>query len=59
LKRQILLTPLPYLDTNRKFTLAISLANMVTRGDSDWNLVLAANLITIIPLLIASVGLKG
>jgi multiple sugar transport system permease protein len=67
-----LLGPLLYLDANRKFTLAIGLANMVTRGDTDWNMVMAANLITIIPLLlvyffaqerliggIASVGLKG
>ena len=67
-----LLGPLLYLDANEKFTLAIGLANMVTRGDTDWNLVMAANLITIIPLLlvyffaqekliggIASVGLKG
>jgi multiple sugar transport system permease protein len=67
-----LLGPLLYLDANRKFTLAIGLANMVTRGDTDWNMVMAANLITIVPLLlvyffaqekliggIASVGLKG
>jgi multiple sugar transport system permease protein len=67
-----LLGPLLYLDATKKFTLAIGLANMVTRGDTDWNMVMAANLITIIPLLIvyffaqekliggiASVGLKG
>lgn len=67
-----LLGPLIYLDSNNKFTLAIGLANMVTRSGTKWNLLMAANLITIIPLIviyffaqkkliggIASVGLKG
>ena len=67
-----LLGPLIYLDSNNKFTLAIGLANMVTRSGTKWNLLMAANLITIIPMVvvyffaqdkliggIASVGLKG
>jgi len=67
-----LLGPLIYLDNNNKFTLAIGLANMVTRSGTKWNLLMAANLITIIPMVvvyffaqdkliggIASVGLKG
>jgi ABC-type glycerol-3-phosphate transport system permease component len=68
-----LLGPLLYLDTNSKFTVAIGLANMATRsGNSLWNLLMAGNLISIIPMVItyfllqkqliggiASVGLKG
>jgi multiple sugar transport system permease protein len=67
-----LLGPLIYLNETNQFTLAIGLANFVTRSGTDWNLLMAANLITIIPVLIvyyfaqgkliggiASVGLKG
>jgi multiple sugar transport system permease protein len=67
-----LLGPLIYLNETEQFTLAIGLANFVTRASTDWNLLMAANLITIIPVLIvyyfaqgkliggiASVGLKG
>jgi len=67
-----LLGPLIYLDDDRKFTVAIGLANLVTRADTPWNLTMAANLITILPCVIvyffvqkrliggiASVGLKG
>jgi multiple sugar transport system permease protein len=67
-----LLGPLIYLDSNRMFTVAIGLANMVTRANTDWNLLMAANLITMLPAVIiyffaqdkliggiASVGLKG
>ena len=68
-----LLGPLLYLDTNSKFTVAIGLANMATRsGNSLWNLLMAGNLISIVPMVItyfllqkqliggiASVGLKG
>jgi ABC-type glycerol-3-phosphate transport system permease component len=67
-----LLGPLIYLDSNSKFTVAIGLANFVTRSDTDWNLLMAANLIMILPVVIvyfftqdkliggiASVGLKG
>jgi multiple sugar transport system permease protein len=67
-----LLGPLIYLDSNNKFTLAVGLANMVTRAGTKWNLLMAANLITIAPMVvvyffaqekliggIASVGLKG
>lgn len=68
-----LLGPLLYLDTNSKFTVSIGLANMATRsGNSLWNLLMAGNLISIIPMVItyfllqkqliggiASVGLKG
>jgi ABC-type glycerol-3-phosphate transport system permease component len=68
-----LLGPLIYLDTNSKFTVAIGLANMAQRaGNAQWNLLMAGNLISIIPMIItyfllqkqliggiASVGLKG
>jgi ABC-type glycerol-3-phosphate transport system permease component len=67
-----LLGPLIYLDSDEKFTVAIGLANLVTRADTPWNLTMAANLITIVPTVvvyffvqkrliggIASVGLKG
>jgi multiple sugar transport system permease protein len=67
-----LLGPLIYLNETQQFTLAIGLANFVTRASTDWNLLMAANLITIIPVLIvyyfaqarliggiASVGMKG
>lgn len=67
-----LLGPLIYLNETNQFTLAIGLANFVTRASTDWNLLMAANLITIIPVLIvyyfaqgkliggiAAVGLKG
>jgi multiple sugar transport system permease protein len=67
-----LLGPLIYLDSNEKFTVAIGMANMVTRADPNLNLLMAANLIMMIPAVllyffaqdkliggIASVGLKG
>lgn len=68
-----LLGPLIYLDTNSKFTIAIGLANLAQRaGNAQWNLLMAGNLISIIPPVvvyflvqkrliggIASVGLKG
>lgn len=67
-----LLGPLIYLDDDARFTVAIGLANLVTRADTPWNLTMAANLITILPCVllyfflqkrliggIASVGLKG
>jgi multiple sugar transport system permease protein len=67
-----LLGPLIYLDSNEKFTVAIGLANIVTRGDPATNLLMAANLIMMLPAIvlyffaqdkliggIASVGLKG
>jgi multiple sugar transport system permease protein len=67
-----LLGPLIYLDSDEKFTVAIGLANIVTRSDTPWNLAMAANLVTILPVVIvyffvqkrliggiASVGLKG
>jgi multiple sugar transport system permease protein len=67
-----LLGPLIYLDSDTKFTIAIGLANMVQRSDTRWNLMMAANLLSIIPPIvvyfvvqkkliggIASVGLKG
>jgi multiple sugar transport system permease protein len=67
-----LLGPLIYLDDDQKFTVAIGLANLVTRAGTPWNLLMAANLVTIIPVIlvyffvqkkliggIASVGLKG
>jgi len=68
-----LLGPLIYLDTNSKFTVAIGLANLAQRaGNAQWNLLMAGNLLSIIPAVIlyftlqkqliggiASVGLKG
>jgi multiple sugar transport system permease protein len=67
-----LLGPLIYLDSDEKFTVAIGLANLVTRADTPWNLTMAANLVTILPCVvvyffvqkkliggIASVGLTG
>lgn len=67
-----LLGPLIYLDSNEKFTVAIGIANMVTRADPALNILMAANLIMMLPPVIlyffaqdkliggiASVGLKG
>jgi multiple sugar transport system permease protein len=67
-----LLNPLIYLDTNSKFTVAVGLANIATRFNPAWNLLMAANLIFMLPALIiyffaqdkliggiASVGIKG
>jgi ABC-type glycerol-3-phosphate transport system permease component len=67
-----LLGPLIYLDKTSMFTVAIGMANYVTRADPDWNLLMAANLIMMMPSVIlyffaqkqliggiASVGLKG
>ena len=67
-----LLGPLIYLNETEQFTLAIGLANFVHTAGTEWNLLMAANLITILPILvvyyfaqgrliggIASVGLKG
>jgi multiple sugar transport system permease protein len=67
-----LLGPLIYLDSNEKFTVAVGLANIVTRGDPATNLLMASNLIMMLPAVvlyffaqdkliggIASVGLKG
>ena len=67
-----LLGPLIYLDDGSKFTIAIGLANIATRADPSLNLVMAANLLIMIPPIliyffaqekliggIASVGLKG
>jgi multiple sugar transport system permease protein len=67
-----LLGPLIYLENQQQFTLSIALANLVTRAGTPWNLLMAANLLSIIPPIlvyffvqkkliggIASVGLKG
>jgi multiple sugar transport system permease protein len=67
-----LLGPLIYLNSEEKFTVAIGLANLVTRAGTPWNLLMAANLLSIIPPIvvyffiqkrliggIASVGMKG
>lgn len=67
-----LLGPLIYLDNNRKFTVAIGLANFATRSNPNNNQLMAANLIMMLPPMviyffaqdkliggIASVGLKG
>jgi ABC-type glycerol-3-phosphate transport system permease component len=67
-----LLGPLIYLDRNSQFTVAIGLANSVTRRDTEWNLVMASNLLMMVPPIliyfvlqkrliggIASVGIKG
>lgn len=67
-----LLGPLIYLVDNDQFTVALGLANSVARAGTEWNLVMAANLLMMIPPVviyfvlqrqliggIASVGLKG
>jgi multiple sugar transport system permease protein len=67
-----LLGPLIYLDSQEKFTVAIGLANLVSLANTPWNLLMAANLVSILPPVIvyffvqkkliggiASVGLKG
>lgn len=67
-----LLGPIIYLNQNSQFTVAVGLANFVTERDPQINLLMAANLVTMIPMLvlyffaqrhliggIASVGLKG
>lgn len=67
-----LLGPLVYLLRTEDFTLAIGLANMVSRQDPQLNILMAANLVMMIPPIIlyffaqdklvggiASVGLKG
>lgn len=67
-----LLGPLIYLERNSQFTVALGLANSVTLRGTDWNLVMAANLLMMIPPVvlyfalqrrliggIASVGIKG
>jgi len=67
-----LLGPIIYLDKQQSFTLSVALANLVTRAGTPWNLLMAANLLSMIPCIlvfffaqkkliggIASVGLKG
>jgi multiple sugar transport system permease protein len=67
-----LLGPLIYLDKQDSFTVSLGLANLVTIVGTPWNLVMAANLLALIPPVvvyfvvqrqliggIASVGLKG
>jgi multiple sugar transport system permease protein len=67
-----LLGPLIYLNNNDQFTVALGLANAVTRAGTDWNLVMAANLLMMVPPVviyfalqrqlvggISSVGIKG
>lgn len=64
--------PLIYLNSPEKFTLAIGLANFVSSRGAEWNLLMAASTVTILPLLIiyyfaqrnliggiASMGVKG
>ena len=67
-----LLGPLIYLNNTDQFTIAIGLANFATRYNPNTNLLMAANLVMMIPPIlvfffaqeqliggIASVGLKG
>jgi ABC-type glycerol-3-phosphate transport system permease component len=67
-----LLGPVIYLNDNSQFTVAVGLANFVTAASVPLNLLMAANLVTIIPMAvlyffaqrqliggIASLGLKG
>jgi multiple sugar transport system permease protein len=67
-----LLGPLIYLNSTDQFTISIGLANFATRADPNTNLLMAANLIMMIPPItvyflaqekliggIASMGLKG
>lgn len=64
--------PLIYLNSPEKFTLAIGLANFTAEKGAEWNLLMAASTVTILPLLIiyffaqknliggiASMGIKG
>ena len=66
------LGPLIYLNDSEKYTLAIGLNLLRSRFDTDWNLMMAAALMSVVPVLIlyflaqlhiiggiASVGLKG
>ncbi len=67
-----LLGPIVYLNDNSQFTLAVGLSNFVSARSNQTNLLMAANLITIIPVAIlyfvaqkqliggiSAVGLKG
>ena len=67
-----LLGPVIYLNRNEQFTTAVGLAGFVSKQNQDFNLLMAANIVTIIPVMvlyfvaqkyliggIASVGLKG
>jgi multiple sugar transport system permease protein len=67
-----LLGPVIYLNRNEQFTAAVGLAGFISTQNPEYNLLMAANLITIIPVLvlyfvaqkyliggIASIGLKG
>lgn len=67
-----LLGPIIYLNRQENFTVAVGLANFVSSRDPQLNLLMAATLVTIVPMLllyffaqkhliggIASVGLKG
>jgi len=68
-----LFAPLLYLDSQEQFTVALALATFVrSQGGVQWNEMMAANLFSILPVLIvyflaqnkliggiASVGLKG
>ncbi len=67
-----LLGPVIYLNRNEQFTAAVGLAGFVSRQNQEFNLLMAANLVTIIPVVIlyfvaqkyliggiASIGLKG
>jgi multiple sugar transport system permease protein len=67
-----LLGPLLYVTDEQQFTVSIGLAGLIHRSDTPWNLLMAANLLSIIPPIIvyffvqkrliggiASVGLKG
>jgi ABC-type glycerol-3-phosphate transport system permease component len=64
--------PLLYLDDQNKFTVALALATFIRRVGVEWNEMMAANLVAILPVLIvyflaqnkliggiASVGIKG
>jgi len=67
-----LLGPLLYVTNEDQFTVALGLAGLIHRSDTPWNLLMAANLLSIVPPIviyfivqkrliggIASVGLKG
>lgn len=67
-----LLSPLIYLTDDEQYTVAIGMANMVSRSNPQLNLLMAANLVMMVPAVviyfltqkrliggIASVGLKG
>jgi multiple sugar transport system permease protein len=64
--------PLIYIDEQSEYTVALALANQISKVGTEWNILMASNLIAIVPVLIvyflaqrhliggiASVGIRG